>query len=167
MKTTITTVLLALSLCLNSQVVTLLKTDTIVCPGDSIHISFKWDYKPLNTQFTAHYNDTLKCIWQYSYVEFYKMKKSLSKGDTIYHTTLRTDAAWGIARIWLGVMWKNTRPVDMSCTWLGIDTGVDELKGILLEPKYFDLNGNRTEKQTGKILIEQIGNIRRKILILE
>jgi PKD repeat protein len=48
-----------------------------------------------------------------------------------------------------------------------LDTGINELRQDGIKPVYFDLYGRPTERKYGVILIEVIGNVRRKVVISE
>ena len=163
MKTKITMALIALSFIANAQI-QIIKTDTIVCPGDSIGVYFKWDNKKGSTNFTIAYPN-LNAINSVDNDSFYSLEKTLSNGDTIYKLLLPTKIEYGTHRVTFGVNWVNKWTVDISCTWLGV--GINEYTKDAERVIYFDLNGNKCEPKIGVILIKQVGGVRSKVLILD
>lgn len=141
------------------------------CQGDSITISFKFKYSGTPSsipQWSFVYNDNgaFTQIKSFNYAEFYHLSKSLSGTDTIYafkaivpkslplNTQLAVTVNAGTG-IYLG-----KAIMVQDCT-----TGITEVNPDEIKPVYFDLYGNKIEPRKNEIIIEQKGNVRRKIII--
>jgi len=65
-----------------------------------------------------------------------------------------------------GAGWEND--LKLIYDWTGVPTGIREFASDESSPAiYFDFNGRQVEKQSNVLLIEQKGNVRRKVLIRE
>lgn len=75
-----------------------------------------------------------------------------------------TGAVYYFGRPCFGTAVISITAVACSLT-LNLPTGIDEAEDPALVPVYFDLYGNRTDKRSNTVLIEQAGLKRRKVII--
>lgn len=62
---------------------------------------------------------------------------------------------------------SNSITKTLTVSQFTIDTGVNEISPDRIKPVYFDLYGRPTERKENAILIEVIGNVRRKVVVSE
>lgn len=152
---------------LQSQI-KLIDVDPIVCPGDSIWADFKWDNKSGVTNFRIDYvinaSPIGAHIWSKDNSDFTKLSKKLLGLDTIYTIKLKTTFGWQTGRVEFKTQESSeVFLIEINCGILG----VEELSLGITKPIYFDVTGHKCEPIKGVLLIEQIGNVIRKVIISE
>lgn len=142
-----------------------------VCMGDSITISFKFKYSGVPTtapQWLFKYNNNgqFTAIKTFTYSEFYHMAKNFVSPDTIY--SFKAKVPTTLPQIMLAV------DVNVSGEYPGKNiviqkciNGIEQYQLDSIAPIYYDLMGNKIDKRMNEVIIEQVGNYRRKVLIQE
>lgn len=148
-----------------AQQIKLVAADTMICPGSKLTVQFKWDYKPYSYNFRFAYSDQSITfggqIWNVDSKTFYALPKKLDGVDTVYTIKLDTKNYWQQGYVQFKIQEENkTVNILFNCGTVGFD----KISPNEIAPIYFDLFGNRTELKSGEILIEQIGNQRKKVL---
>lgn len=135
-------------------------TPTAICPGDSLHISVK--FVPGNTTQIKLLGKDNGMNWQYDSTF---IVTNWPKQGSIYTLNIKTNANIGMgwATIRTMAMPDSIHTIDAACG----TAGINEYTPDGLAPIYYNLNGERTDKRAGVILIEQVGLHRRKIIVLE
>ena len=135
-------------------------TPTNPCPGESF--SVEYTIAPGNAVLNLVGRDGSQ-VWQYDYNYLTSQPYIIAGNDTIYTIQLLTKPFLGKAP---AVFYANQQvfSMELSCEL----TGISELNAKNSpEKQYFDIYGNRISAKSNEIMIEKIGNSRRKVVILE
>jgi hypothetical protein len=137
-------------------------TPIVLCPGDSIFFTVKI-VNGNNTQLTLQ-GPSLTQAWQYGVADIKTWPYKIENGDTLYILRVKSapELGIGILSIYTYGNGNNTNTITALCG----PVGALEYRLDNVPVQYFDLQGNPTPLKSGSILIEQRGNTRRKILIL-
>ena len=141
------------------------------CIGDSITISFKFKYSGVPSavkQWNFNYNNNGQYtqIKYFVFSEFYHMNKSLIGTDTIY--SFKALVPLTLPQVLMGVdvntsgEYPGKNIVIQKCI-----NGIEQYQLDSITPIYYDLMGNKIDKRMNEVIIEQVGNYRRKVLIQE
>ena len=149
----------------NSQVISVVQVvPTVVCPGDTINVWFKWDRTP------GYYNFFVYGIGQTMISNrlsdlFYSFDKALYGSDTIYNLKTKT-----LASIQFG-------PASVECDYHGSvliyfycsQTNLNKItpSAPSQASEYFDVYGNRVQKDSNRVLIERNGDRAKKVIFTD
>lgn len=148
--------------CLITAQVKIQKVDNWVCPGDSLHIEFTYNYTEGICNFTAILPN-LGMIWSRPYSSFTSLKKRL-EGDTVYTAVFYIDHSFGICTMTVGIDWSHTKETYLYCL---PTTGLEENSKNESQFEFYDLYGNRVEKQFNTVLIRARGNKKEKVIYFD
>lgn len=142
----------------------------VFCRKDTITIHFKFFYSGINdtiVPFFFHYfrpQFSFVSIWQPKYYKFYGLTKNVVGSDTVYSfkTTVPATYSAGPTNICINS--------QLSCIPIKFfecfdSSGLEELNPDSQKPVYYDLYGNIIDPRKNEIMIEKIGNKRRKIVL--
>lgn len=142
-----------------------------VCTGDTLYVDFKFSPPQQGTVTTANW--LLKCatsnsvVWSGNYNYFYTLPKET------YPQIAWNDSCYLIKFIVGGLTSFGTCTVTSSgypgTFYLNnCATGIqNNTSGEALNATYYDLQGNQIAKRPNELIIEQVGLIRRKVIITD
>jgi hypothetical protein len=174
MKTIITFSLIALSLFSLAQptVYVWRATPDTVCAGDSIKIDYKsiWPNQPDNTTSYFFLSPGPTMTWSGNWSILKARPKehypALVTGDSTNWIKVKVPLTVAAGSY---TVHSNTNLTGMPVIYVKdcapIITGIETYSPDTVIPVYFDLQGNRIEKQYNTLMIEQKGYLRRKIYI--
>lgn len=177
MKTTLIFFCLALSCAAQVTVNVWRITPDTICSGDSIRINYKgnaqtadgWPSVPDNTTNTFQLIPGNAVIWSgnWSLLKARPTETSTAWAPTdhCHIIKVKVTAAPGTYSVHTGInasMGSENVIVVKTCTFTAVGIREQELNGQI--PVYFDLYGKQAEPLKGVILIEQVGNIRKKVV---
>lgn len=137
---------------------------TVICPGDSIFLYAKF-IAGNSTQINLTGQSNTQ-VWQYSASYIKANYHGWYNGtDSLYTLRFKTNTTIGKgwANLWTYHSSK-TYAIDAQC---GLVTGIEALDGYSPQPKHFDMQGFPATPVPNTLLIEQRGNVRRKVLFME
>lgn len=126
----------------------------MLCPGDTISIMFTWDNKLGYANFFI-YGIGQTSINNVLTSSFYSLPKVLIGTDTVYLIKIKTLSTFGIGPATVASDLVNTKPIWFLCQTTGLQEPQSDHSQQIYTPLY------------GNILIEQAGNRRRKVVIVE
>lgn len=127
-------------------------------PGDSIHVKFLYKGATGQSNFVLSPSVGGGQIWQRENNSFYSLPKSLSGNDTIYTIGLKTSTMLGLG---------NADMNGYSVLIYEGSVGIKQYEMNQMDPVYYDTNGNMVERTYNSVLIQVIGNKRKKVYIIE
>jgi len=125
-----------------------------LCPGDTLSIMFTWDNQPGYANFFI-YGIGATSINNVNTNDFYSLTKVLIGNDTVYTYKIKTLPSFGIGPATVATDLVHTTPIWFICP----PTALMKYGQTETQPTYTPFYG--------PILIEQTGNIRKKIIIIE
>lgn len=147
-----------------------------MCDHDSMQVNFRfifsgnpdtvvpWGFRVWVPPFGFYF------IKNFKYPQFYGLTKNLVGADTIYSFKFfYSSTAGNPINYPLG---QNLVCISgqLSCVTIHVfecpePNGIDELNPYTTKPVYYDLYGNIIEQRKNEVIVEKIGNRRRKIVI--
>lgn len=156
-------------------------TPDTVCAGDTIKIDFKFDpptpVTSTQTNSAIYIVPPTQTVFIGNYNQFYSMPKEtfypLGQGDSCYYMKVQVPASLppGLRQVkgsggnqdYATFYIKNCSPTNTTTP----PVGIEELSLYPETPIYRNMMGNIIEKRYNELIIEQVGNRRRKVMILQ
>lgn len=136
-----------------------------VCQGGTINIQFMWNGNDGITTFRFMLPPELYPVETFSFnnAVFPTLEQEIISGYTIYTMPFVIPDHWPSGEVWIALYYSSPMKLYLSC----LSTDFDEHSINPSIHMYYDLQGNQVDKRYNTLLIEQVGNTRRKIYIQE
>jgi hypothetical protein len=149
-----------------SPIVNVWQVNQSVCKGDSIKVLFKYakaeqgSYN--NSYFALTSNTNTFVLWQGSVLSFSLLPTEYI-GIDVCKVIKFSIPFYANGNVNLTTPTSSTPLIIKNCN-VGL---TEQYIEIVENPIYFDLQGNRINKKTNELIIEQIGNKRKKVIFLD
>lgn len=168
MKKRVAIILFLFCTSVRAQSLELISVDNnTVCVGDSITVHYYINSEPKT--FMLHLDmttPTLNQVWQYDSLFWASQKYSVVVGRKLYSTKIRISPDHKCPSV--GTLFSDPYPISfqiyIECCGVGIKENEPNTE---VEKIYFDLQGNKIEKNFNELIIEQTGLRRKKVFIAE
>lgn len=154
-------ILILLNLSVKSQSIYLYSVSpTPVCKGDSLSVQFTWNRVAGSVVFEL--TTTPKTYWTLGSI--YSLPKYKMGIDTIYTVKLMVPFNTDNGNYILKDAYQDVstgKDVTVNCNMVGIS----EYELNSLKPTYYDLQGNIIQVRYNELIIEQLGGVRKKLII--